>query len=151
MSAFSYCRSRAPVFMSSVDDFFSFPSRLQQLLLVKPLIQTIIVLLVVPSATQTLAISEPNRVATESTLCVFPKALIIVLVVVFLDIQDFDKDLVFCSLSEDDFDRGLFFYPFLAWNRTLLPLLGLIDLYLPVMNPSVGICASVDTTKASDG
>jgi hypothetical protein len=82
---------------------------------------------------------------------VFPKALIGVLVVVFLDVQDFDKDLVFCSLSRDDFDRGLFFYPFLAWNRTLLPLLVLIVLYLPVPNPSVGICASVNTTETSDG
>ncbi|KAL9394266.1 hypothetical protein Peur_013551 [Populus x canadensis] len=35
---------------------------------------------------------------------------------------------MFCTLSEDDFDGGLFFCPFLAWNRTLLPLLGLIGL-----------------------
>jgi len=82
---------------------------------------------------------------------VFPKALIGVLVVVFLDVQNFNKDLVFCSLSRDDFDRGLFLYPFLAWNRTLLPLLVLLVLYLPEPNPSVGICAGIDTTETSDG
>jgi hypothetical protein len=87
-----------------------------------------VVLLVTPPATQTLSIPEPNRAATENTLCVFPKALIFVLAIVFPNVQDSDKDMVFCTLLEDDLDGGLFFCSFLAWNHTLLSLLGLIGL-----------------------
>ncbi|KAL9357256.1 hypothetical protein Peur_050509 [Populus x canadensis] len=66
-----------------------------------------VVLLVTPPATQTLSILEPNRAATENTLCVFPKALILVLAIVFPNVQDSDKDMVFCTLLEDDLDGGL--------------------------------------------
>ena len=150
MSASSYYRSQALVFTSSADDLLFFPPQVQQLLMAKPLIQTMVILLVVPLATQTLVILEPNRAAIENMLRVFPKTLIGVLAVVFPNVRNSDKDMMFCTLSEDDFDGGLFFYPFLAWNRTLLPLLGLIGLLFAGTKSLGWICAGVNTTKASD-
>ncbi|KAL9397477.1 hypothetical protein Peur_011730 [Populus x canadensis] len=104
---FSCYRSRAPVFGSNVDDFLPFPLRVQWLLLTKPLIQISVILLVVPPATQTLAIPDLNRTPMNSTL----KVLIGVLVIVFPDLRDFDKVMAGCSFAEDAFDGGLIFWP----------------------------------------
>ena len=107
MSAFSCYRSRALVFGSTVDDSLPFLFRVQRFLLTKPLVQISVILLVVPPATQTLAIPDLNRTPTNST----PKVLIDVLVVVFPDLWDFDKVMAGCSFAEDAFDGGLIFWP----------------------------------------
>jgi hypothetical protein len=107
MSAFSCYRSRAPVFGSTVDDSLPFPLRVQRLLLTKPLVQISVILLVVPPTTQTLAIPDLNWTPTKSTF----KVLIGVLVVVFPDLQDFDKVMVGCSFAKDVFYGGLIFWP----------------------------------------
>ena len=92
--------------------FWFFPPRAQRLLLMKPWIQTMVVL------SCAFRSSSNDEQAT---------ALISVLATVFPDLLDSSRDLVLCTLSTNDLDGGLFFWS-LSWNCSLLSLLGSIGL-----------------------
>lgn len=83
-----------------------------------------VVHLVVPPTTPTLAIPIPNRAPTKSTMCVSPTILIGVLVVVFPNVQDSDPNLVVSTFSEDKFDGGLIFFPFHVMELHFVSLAG---------------------------
>ena len=98
----------------------------------KHLIQISIVLLVVPYATLTLAITDLNRTPIKSTLLVSPRVLIGVLAVVFPNLRDFDKVITGCSFLEDDFDGCLIFWlrPFYAMELRFVSPVGVHWLFV---------------------